>query len=136
MVAANNISAPSSTMTADLLVGLSGGTNDGSDDNDGDTIDDFILPSTLTLSQNYPNPFNPTTTISFYSPDPGPATVEVINLLGFRVKTLLNATVAAGYTELVWDGTNSAGDVVASGIYLYKVDVNSQIQIKKMVLVR
>ncbi len=135
MVAVNNISDLSFTMTADLLVGLSGGTNDGSND-DGGTIDEHILPSTLTLSQNYPNPFNPTTTISFYSPNPGPATVEVINPLGYTVKTLLDANVAAGYTELVWDGTNRSGDVVASGIYLYKVEINSQKQVKKMVLVR
>ena len=134
MVAVNNISAPSSAMTADLLVALSGGTNDGSDD-DG-TINEHMLPTTLTLSQNYPNPFNPTTTISFYSPNPGPATVEIINPLGYTIKKLLDANVAAGYTEIEWDGTNKAGAVVASGIYLYKVEINSQKQVKKMVLVR
>ncbi|UCE24329.1 MAG: M6 family metalloprotease domain-containing protein [Candidatus Zixiibacteriota bacterium] len=131
-VAVENISAPASSMAADLRVSLAGGTDDGSD---GDGNED-ILPSTLTLSQNYPNPFNPTTTIAFYSPDPGQASVEIINPLGYRVKTLFDDRISSGVTELTWDGTNAAGAPVASGIYLYKVEVNGQKKVKKMVLVR
>ncbi len=134
-VAVENISAPAGTMVADLRVSLAGGTDDGSDDGNDDGNQD-MLPTMLTLSQNYPNPFNPTTTIAFYSPDPGPANVEIINPLGYRVKTLLDDRVSSGVTELTWDGTNAAGDLVASGIYLYKVVVNGQKKVKKMVLVR
>jgi len=127
LVAVENISSSGTVMTADLRVSLAGGT-------DGDNGD--VLPIAFSLSQNYPNPFNPTTTVSFYSPDPGYATVEVYNTLGYNVKTLLTGNVSAGYTDVVWDGTNDAGDQVASGIYLYKVEINDEKQVKKMVLVR
>jgi M6 family metalloprotease-like protein len=134
-VAVEDISAPSSAMMADFKVGLAGGTEGGTDDEDNPDEQD-ILPSTLTVSQNYPNPFNPTTTIGFYAPKPGPADVQVVNSLGYSVRTLLAAQVEAGVTEVTWDGTNDAGNIVASGIYLYSVQVNGQRQVKKMVLIR
>jgi immune inhibitor A len=134
-VAVEDISAPSGAMTADFKVGLAGGNEEETDGEDNPEGQD-ILPSTLSVSQNYPNPFNPTTTIAFYSPEPGPASVKVVNALGYSVKTLLAAQVEAGVTEVTWDGTNDAGSIVASGIYLYSVQVNGQNQVKKMVLIR
>lgn len=127
LVAVENISTPASEMYADLKVSLTGSIDTGGDD---------VLPVTFSVAQNYPNPFNPTTTVSFYSPQAGYAEVEVFNVLGYTVKRLLAGNVNAGYTEVSWDGTNNSGDQVASGIYLYKVEINDEKQVRKMVLIR
>ncbi|UCG62059.1 MAG: M6 family metalloprotease domain-containing protein [Candidatus Zixiibacteriota bacterium] len=132
LVAIENISSPAPLMYADFRVALAGSI----DGEPGGIIGEDVLPDRLTLLQNYPNPFNPATTISFYSPEPGFASVNIINMLGYRVRTLFEGTVDAGVTETVWDGTNSSGNTVASGIYLYQVNVNGQKKVKKMVLVR
>ncbi len=132
LVSIENISAPATTMYADFRVGLAGGIDDGS----GGIIGEDILPDRLTLLQNYPNPFNPATTICFYSPESGYAQLEIINILGYRIRTLFDGPVDAGVTEVLWDGTNSSGASVASGIYLYQINVNGQKQVKKMILVR
>ena len=63
------------------------------------------LPTTVELYQNYPNPFNPSTTIRFFLPSSGEATLSIYNMLGQRVAILINGSVNAGYLEADWDGT-------------------------------
>jgi hypothetical protein len=75
------------------------------------------LPDDYSLNQNFPNPFNPTTTISFTLPTSGGVTLEIFNVLGKRVAVPFDGVAQAGTTEVVWDGRNSAGEVVSSGIY-------------------
>ena len=94
------------------------------------------LPSGYELAQNYPNPFNPTTTISFALPVAGHTELLVYNVLGEKVKTLIDRRLAAGSYTLEWDGTNATGDPVASGVYVYRLTSGEFVTSRKMVLVR
>lgn len=89
------------------------------------------------LNQNYPNPFNASTTITFTAPDGGgDATLEVYNIRGQLVKTLVDRNVEAGQHEFTWDGTDTDGNSVASGIYLYRLKAGDYVQTKKMSLLK
>jgi hypothetical protein len=96
------------------------------------------LPISFELYQNYPNPFNPTTTISFTIGLSGTPQVklDVYNILGQRVTTLLDKKMVAGSHSIEWDGTNRDGQRVASGIYLYKLQVNDNSETRKMLLLK
>jgi hypothetical protein len=94
------------------------------------------LPSGFELGQNYPNPFNPTTTITFSMPKPGRCTIDITNVLGQRVKTLLNSEFPAGNHSVTWDGTDATGSKVASGIYFYRLHAGDFSATKKMLLMK
>jgi hypothetical protein len=94
------------------------------------------IPTEFFLSQNYPNPFNPTTLISFGLPTDSDVKVEVFNLLGQRVRTLLHSQEKAGYKTIIWDGNDESGKGVASGVYFYKVEAGKYNETKKMTLLR
>jgi len=94
------------------------------------------LPDWYELGQNRPNPFNPTTNISFALPNPSQVRIEVLNILGQRVKVLLEDNLEAGAHTVVWDGCDANGSRVASGIYLYRMEAEGFHQTKKMVLVK
>jgi hypothetical protein len=95
-----------------------------------------VLPEEYSLSQNYPNPFNPTTQIEFAMPRSGRALLEVYDIMGRRVVTLVDEDLEAGEKQVQWDGRDRYGDEVASGIYLYRLQVNDFAQTKKMVLLK
>ena len=99
-------------------------------------IDDIVnLPKTYKVSQNYPNPFNPSTTIKYQLPQTSDVQLQIFNVLGQKVRTLLNSKVEAGYHEAIWDGRNDLGHQVASGIYIYKFQAgNFQKTLKLMLL--
>ncbi len=97
---------------------------------------DGALPTKYSLGQNYPNPFNPATTISFVMPVTGRATLEIYNVLGRLVATPFDGIAQAGVNEVVWDGTNSAGVQVASGIYFYRLKADDFTETKKMTLLK
>jgi len=94
------------------------------------------LPMRCELSNNYPNPFNPVTHISFSLPTKSEVTLSVFNILGQQVKTLASGAFEAGRHEIVWDGTNEAGEHVTSGIYLYRLEAGDFLETKKMVLLK
>jgi len=94
------------------------------------------LPMQFELSNNYPNPFNPVTHISFSLPTKSEVTLSVFNILGQQVKTLASGAFEAGRHEIVWDGTNEAGEHVTSGIYLYRLEAGNFLETKKMVLLK
>ena len=102
------------------------------------------LPQEFGLGQNYPNPFNPETTIPFNVPVLAgllertltPVSVEIFNVLGQQIRTLAREDMSPGYYRLSWDGTNSAGQQVATGLYLYRVQVGDQMRVRKMTLLR
>ncbi len=79
------------------------------------------LPEQFSLFQNYPNPFNPSTTISFFLPKPGEASIEIFNTLGQRIKMHHIDFSSAGYKEWRWDGNNELFQQVPSGTYIYRV---------------
>ncbi len=95
-----------------------------------------VLPKALELSQNYPNPFNPTTTIKFALPVESSVNLAVYNVLGQRVRVLMNQPVPAGYHSVTWNGTNESGDQVASGLYVYRLETSEGIKTKKMLLLK
>ena len=100
----------------------------------GDT--DSELPTEYALSQNYPNPFNPTTQISFSLPTPGNVSLEVYNVLGQKVTTLVDGNMGAGNHVVEWDGKNSAGVGVSSGVYFYRIATDNFVDTKKMMMLK
>jgi hypothetical protein len=84
-------------------------------------IGDGQAPKEFALSQNYPNPFNPTTNIKYALPVDSRVTMDLYNVLGQRVRTLVNDNMQAGYHAAEWDGTDNAGQRLASGMYLLQM---------------
>jgi plastocyanin len=98
--------------------------------------DDVILPEEFSVSQNYPNPFNPSTAISFNILRPAPVSVTILNLQGQVVTTLLDREMGVGEHTVHWDGSNSLGDGVSSGVYFYRVRVGVLTETRKMLLLK
>ncbi|MEE9554225.1 MAG: right-handed parallel beta-helix repeat-containing protein, partial [candidate division Zixibacteria bacterium] len=93
-------------------------------------------PSEFKLYSSFPNPFNPTTNISFALDKPGHTVLCIYNLLGQRVTTLMNEYLNAGQYSVVWNGRNSLGVQVSSGVYFYTVESGDRFDSKKMLLLR
>ena len=93
------------------------------------------LPSSAVLHQNHPNPFNPTTVIGFALSKATTAQLAVYNLLGQRVKILVEGWLAPGFYTAIWDGTNEVGAAVGAGVYLYRLATPTYETSRKMVLV-
>ncbi len=94
------------------------------------------VPKVFALFQNYPNPFNPYTQIKFSVANRTKVGLSVYNILGQRVKTLLDEEMEAGNYVATWDGKDEKGYDVSSGIYFYKLNTKEFTQTKKMLLVR
>ncbi len=94
------------------------------------------VPKSFTLSQNYPNPFNPATQIIYSLPQRSHVTLSVYNILGQKVTTLVDEQKAAGTYTVDWNGTSNNGVMVATGIYLYKMDAGQHSDAKKMLLLK
>ena len=86
-------------------------------------------PNNLKIHQNYPNPFNPSTKIKFALPKAETVKIEVYNIIGQKIKTLLNKPMPAGYHEIEFNGRN-----LSSGVYLYKIEAGKWSDVKKMIL--
>ncbi|MCD6335383.1 MAG: T9SS type A sorting domain-containing protein [Candidatus Latescibacteria bacterium] len=107
-----------------------------------------VAPRAYALSCNYPNPFNPVTTIAFSIPQPdsrlAPASeaaavkcrLFVYNLLGQRVKILVDEVKAPGRHKVQWDGTDESGRRIASGIYFYRLMAGDFVKTRKMLLLQ
>lgn len=95
-----------------------------------------ILPISFRLEQNYPNPFNPVTRIAYSLARRSFVQLEVFNVIGQRVKTLVALEQAAGEYQVDWDGTDSKGDRVSSGVYIYRLMSDTDISQKKMILLK
>jgi hypothetical protein len=93
-------------------------------------------PSEFELYQNYPNPFNPETQIEYALKKTGHVTLYIYNILGEKVKTLLEQDQPAGFYQINWDGKNDNGKSVSSGLYLYKLEVNGFSETKTMLLLK
>jgi len=94
------------------------------------------LPAEFSLSNNYPNPFNPETKIGYFIPKACQVKLEVFNILGQRVRTLVDEVQTAGKKGVIWDGKGESGNEVASGVYFYKLETGNFSQTKKMVLMK
>jgi hypothetical protein len=94
------------------------------------------VPKEFGLDQNYPNPFNPTTKISFALPQSANVRLEIFNVLGQAVRVLEDGAMDAGTHTVVWDGRNSNGGQVSSGLYFYRINAGSFSATKKMMMLK
>jgi aminopeptidase N len=92
-------------------------------------------PTEFDVTQNYPNPFNPETSIEILLPEDATVKLEIFNVLGEKVYEE-SSSQSAGYKTLIWRGTNNLGEMVTSGMYIYRVQVGSSSITKKMILLR
>jgi len=99
-------------------------------------VAEVAVPAGFELGQNYPNPFNPSTSISYTTEVADHVTLTVFNMLGQKVKTLVNATETAGSHTVKWNGVDQSGVQVPSGVYYYRIDTNNMSQTKKMLLIK
>jgi len=97
---------------------------------------DPSTPKTYVLAQNYPNPFNPTTQISYGLPSASHVTLTIYNELGQEVTRLVDDVQPEGFHEVRWNGLNSSGATVGTGIYFYQLRADDFVQVKKMILVK
>ncbi|MCP4705610.1 MAG: T9SS type A sorting domain-containing protein, partial [candidate division Zixibacteria bacterium] len=96
----------------------------------------LIRPNDFLLSQNYPNPFNSATTIKYSVPRQSHVSIDIYNLLGQKVKTLIDETKTAGDHTINWDGTDYNGQLVSTGIYYYRITSGDLTVTKKLVLLK
>jgi hypothetical protein len=99
---------------------------------------DFSLPAKAELYQNYPNPFNPKTTIRFAVPggERASVTLEVFNIQGQKVSTLVSGELDSGVHAAEWDGTDHGGGVVSNGIYFYRLRVGDNELTRRMMVLK
>jgi hypothetical protein len=97
---------------------------------------DNPVPTGYLLEQNYPNPFNPITQISFVVPVAGEINVEVYNLLGQKIRTLLSEYKETGRYSVAWNGMNESGQQVPSGVYFYRLTTKDHSETKRMMLLK
>jgi hypothetical protein len=95
-----------------------------------------LIPNNYSLEQNYPNPFNPETRINYSLPEPAYVKLNIYDINGTLVRTLQEGNKSAGRYEAIWDGKNSSGNKVGSGVYFYRIQANSFSQVKKMILLK
>jgi hypothetical protein len=94
------------------------------------------IPESFVLLPNYPNPFNPDTYIEYALPTDCQVTLVVYNILGQRVRTLINSHQTAGFKSVRWDGKDDSGDQVSAGVYFYSIKADNFSQTKKMLLLK
>ena len=88
------------------------------------------------MSQNFPNPFNPNTEIAYEIPAEAMVSLKVYNMLGQEVSTIINKVQTPGAHNVSWGGLNNRGEMVASGIYTYVLNVDGVTMSRKMLLMR
>lgn len=84
----------------------------------------------------YPNPFNPETTFRFQLEAPARVDIDIYDIRGRLVRTLLRETLSAGEHSLVWDGRNGVGETLSSGVYLYRVRAGSGVQSGRLLMMK
>jgi hypothetical protein len=94
------------------------------------------LPGSFFLAQNYPNPFNASTVFAFNLPKPAPVILEIYNLPGQLVRTVVGGVERRGRNQIVWDGLNGEGSQVSSGVYFYRLRVGEWSETRRMSLIR
>ena len=96
--------------------------------------DSRIVPGNIILNQNFPNPFNGQTIINFSLYNNSNINVNIYDYRGHLLKSLLNENMQRGNHSLEWDATNTFGNIVASGVYIYTIDDGITRVAKKMIL--
>ncbi|MDW7679667.1 MAG: T9SS type A sorting domain-containing protein, partial [bacterium] len=96
----------------------------------------FEMPQEYVLNQNYPNPFNPTTSIGYSMPQDGKIQIEIYNLMGQKVRTLIDGVRNAGTHLIEWDGRDDAGHVLSSGVYIFTLRSGNFMAARRMTLIK
>ncbi|MDP8232597.1 MAG: choice-of-anchor J domain-containing protein, partial [Candidatus Zophobacter franzmannii] len=107
--------------------------------NDGATVENDttpVVPEITRLRSNYPNPFNPETTISFDLKDNSDVIIDVYNVKGQRIATVVDRAFSAGSHSVVWNGEDYNGSTASSGVYFYKMQSGTYTKTKKMILMK
>ena len=99
-------------------------------------IKNDLTPEKIVVHQNYPNPFNPTTKIRYELKSNAHVSISIYNIVGHRVKSLMNTSQRSGYKSITWDATNDLGQSVSAGMYIYTVQAGEVRQTKKMLLLK
>ena len=97
---------------------------------------DKQLPTAFNLQQNYPNPFNPVTSINYQLASDAHVTLTVYDIMGQKIRTVVNEHQSAGFRAAIWDGKDDYNNSVSSGVYLYRLHADNYIQTRKMILMR
>ena len=95
-----------------------------------------LQPVSFALLQNYPNPFNPNTIIKYQLAEQVKVHLEIFNILGQKIKTLVQSTQNTGLHQVVWDGKNDNGRQVGSSVFIYRIQAGSFNKTRKMILIR
>jgi hypothetical protein len=93
-------------------------------------------PEEFSLSQNYPNPFNPDCNIDYAIPIDCQVRLSVYNVLGQKIRVLVDEHQSAGYKSVVWDGKDSQGQELTTGVYFYRIEAGNFVESKKMILIK
>ena len=96
----------------------------------------YASPSFSKLYDNFPNPFNPITNIRYDLPEATNVTISIYNIMGRKVKNLINTNQNSGYKSVIWNGTNNNGEMVSGGMYFYSIKTNTFSQTRKMILLK
>ena len=100
------------------------------------SAEEELLPEVFALYNNYPNPFNPITNIKYDIPEVSDVRIDIYNLAGQRVRTLVSKQHQPGRYKIQWSATNDAGSPVASGMYIYKIHAKDFVSVKKLLLMK
>jgi hypothetical protein len=100
------------------------------------SIIDEILPAKYKLYNAYPNPFNPTTTLHYELPKEVLVSINIFDLMGYNIKSLINNKQPAGYHSIKWDATNNLGEPASAGMYIYTFQAGEFRQAKKLVYIK
>lgn len=95
-----------------------------------------LVPKEFILEGNYPNPFNPSTVIEFQLPKTEKVELSIYNILGQKVRQLVNSELTAGINMITWDGRNDAKIQLSSGIYFYSIKVGNNVFSGKIVMIK
>ena len=100
------------------------------------SVDNNTLPEVFALHNNYPNPFNPVTNIGYDIPELSNVSIDIYNIAGNKVKTLVSKEHQPGRYKIQWNATNELGAPVATGMYIYKIRANDFVSVKKLLLMK
>ena len=98
--------------------------------------ENYLTPENFALHQNYPNPFNPITKIQYDLPESKFVNINIYDIMGRKIKSLVNSVQDAGYRSIYWDATNDLGQFISAGTYIFTIQVGDFRQTKKMVLLK
>ena len=98
--------------------------------------EEIAIPTVYALEQNYPNPFNPSTQIRYAIPEETMVTISIYDMMGRKVRSLVNQSVSPGYHTTLWNATNDKGIAVSAGMYIYTLQAGDHHHMKKMVLLK